>query len=84
MHEQHKVICVTIFGTTEWLARTTSGININFSLLKLFKGVSNPKFGFLLKIHNSLPVPDFFLIFCMMFIYRLINPLVVSFCPRSN
>ena len=23
MHEQHKVICVTIFGTTDWLARTT-------------------------------------------------------------
>ena len=21
MHEQHKVICVTIFGTTDWLAR---------------------------------------------------------------
>ena len=37
MHEQHKVICVTIFETTDWLARTTSGININFSLLKLFK-----------------------------------------------
>ena len=30
-------LCVTIFGTTDWLARTTSGININFSLLKLFK-----------------------------------------------
>ena len=23
MHEQHKVICVTIFGTIDWLARTT-------------------------------------------------------------
>ena len=22
MHEQHKVICVTIFGATDWLART--------------------------------------------------------------
>ena len=22
MHEQHKVICETIFGTTDWLART--------------------------------------------------------------
>ena len=22
MHEQHKVICVTIFGTTDWLATT--------------------------------------------------------------
>ena len=22
MHDQHKVICVTVFGTTDWLART--------------------------------------------------------------